>query len=253
MGRESRDVLAEKAHGARRRRKVAGHAIEQRRLAGAVRSEHGAPLARPHRQRDSVSAASAPNSGVTPRNSRALPVPTADSRWATYPCAAPCRWPRRRPATGAPAPPEADDAVGREEARSPGSRARSEAEPVAVEPDRDSKSSAKVRRITKINAPMNAPIGAPRPRPPRSSGYRWRPRRRRARRDCPFSPDEQHAAESRRRKPRRRRRRSMGVDVEAERGHPARIVAHALQGEAEGRAREVDDGRVGQRGHAQER
>src|SRR4029077_2974929 len=32
--------------------KIAGHAVEQRRLAGAVRAEHGAPLTRPHRKRD---------------------------------------------------------------------------------------------------------------------------------------------------------------------------------------------------------
>ncbi len=45
-------VLAEEAHGAGRRRKIAGHAIEQRRLAGAVRSEHGAALAGTDVQRD---------------------------------------------------------------------------------------------------------------------------------------------------------------------------------------------------------
>ena len=45
-------VLAEKTHRSRRRRKIAGHAIEQRRFAGTVRSEHGAPLARPHAERD---------------------------------------------------------------------------------------------------------------------------------------------------------------------------------------------------------
>ena len=50
--RQCGHVLAEETHRARRRRKIAGHAIEQRRLAGAIRSEHGAPLAGTHAERD---------------------------------------------------------------------------------------------------------------------------------------------------------------------------------------------------------
>src|SRR5262249_1222898 len=52
MRRQCRYVLAEEADGTRSRRKIAGHAVKQRRLAGAVRTEHGAPLARAHTQRD---------------------------------------------------------------------------------------------------------------------------------------------------------------------------------------------------------
>ena len=50
--REVRHVLAEEADGAGGRGEIAGDAVEQRGLAGAVRAEHGAPLARAHRQRD---------------------------------------------------------------------------------------------------------------------------------------------------------------------------------------------------------
>ena len=52
IGREEGDVFAEKADCSRGRRKVAGDAVEQRRLAGAVRTEDSAPLARPDRERD---------------------------------------------------------------------------------------------------------------------------------------------------------------------------------------------------------
>ena len=48
VGREVRDVLAEEADGAGGRREIAGDAVEQRGLAGAVRAEHGAPLAGAH-------------------------------------------------------------------------------------------------------------------------------------------------------------------------------------------------------------
>ena len=50
--REVRHVLAEEADRPGGRREVAGDAVEQRGLAGAVRAEHRAPLARPHGERD---------------------------------------------------------------------------------------------------------------------------------------------------------------------------------------------------------
>ena len=40
----------------------------------------------------------------------------------------------------------------------------------------------------------------------------------------------------------------MGGDVETQRRHAPRVVAHALQREPEGRARDIDDRAVGQRG-----
>src|SRR5947209_17964695 len=57
----------------------------------------------------SVSAASAPNSRVTPRSSSAAPAPTEDSRWATLSTGAP----PIRPAP--PTLPQADHAVRRPE------------------------------------------------------------------------------------------------------------------------------------------
>ena len=49
VGRKVGDVLAEEADGAGGRREIAGDAVEQRGLARAVRAEHRAPLAGPHR------------------------------------------------------------------------------------------------------------------------------------------------------------------------------------------------------------
>src|SRR6478752_10719432 len=43
----------------------------------------------------------------------------------------------------------------------------------------------------------------------------------------------------------------MRVDIEAERGHASRIVAHTLQREAERGARDVLNGEIAQRGRAE--
>src|SRR5277367_2899027 len=82
----------------------------------------------------SVSAASAPNSRVTPRSSSALPAPTAERRCATLSMAAgtPGRIDGARPAT-APALPKPDHAVGREEHDSEEADSDQHPEPVAVE------------------------------------------------------------------------------------------------------------------------
>src|ERR1700755_1408408 len=63
----------------------------------------------------SVSAASAPNSRVTPRNSRAAPVPTAERRRATLSMAVPPARLARPAAAAAPTLPQPDDAVRREQ------------------------------------------------------------------------------------------------------------------------------------------
>src|ERR1700677_4289340 len=52
IGRKERHVFAEEANRSRGRGKVAGDAVEQRRLAGAVRTEDSAPLAGPNGERD---------------------------------------------------------------------------------------------------------------------------------------------------------------------------------------------------------
>ncbi len=88
----------------------------------------------------SVSAASAPNSRVTPRSSSALRrQPTAERRWrdaihgrGLRPAAA-----ARRRRARAPALPQADDAVRREQHDGEEAEADQQAEAIAVEPDRD--------------------------------------------------------------------------------------------------------------------
>src|ERR1700742_2905124 len=90
----------------------------------------------------SVSAASAPNSRVTPRSSSAAPAPTAERRWATLSMA--CSMPnsstasaRAAPRALPPALPQADDAVRREEHDGEEAEPDQQAEAVAVEPDLD--------------------------------------------------------------------------------------------------------------------
>src|SRR5690242_5281368 len=63
----------------------------------------------------SVSAASAPNSRVTPRNSSAAPAPTVDRRCATLSMTVTARPRLVRSVPSLPALPETDDAVRREQ------------------------------------------------------------------------------------------------------------------------------------------
>src|SRR6478735_2910276 len=64
----------------------------------------------------SVNAASAPNSRVTPRSSRAAPAPTAERRWATLSMAvSSTRTARLRTLALTPALPQADHAIRRPE------------------------------------------------------------------------------------------------------------------------------------------
>ena len=85
----------------------------------------------------SVSAASAPNSRVTPRSSKAAPAPTEDRRCATLSMAAASCAALRRLAAAPPALPKADHAVRRPEHDDQEPEADQQAEAVAVEPDRD--------------------------------------------------------------------------------------------------------------------
>src|SRR5438552_1390757 len=84
----------------------------------------------------SVSAASAPNSRVTPRNSSAAPVPTVERRCATLSMTVSARRDLLRPAPALPSLPESDDAVRREQHDDKEAEADQQAEAVAVEPDR---------------------------------------------------------------------------------------------------------------------
>src|SRR3954470_12161555 len=86
----------------------------------------------------SVSAASAPNSRVTPRSSSAAPAPTADRRCATLSMAAPsARVVGFATLALAPAFPQADHAVRRPEHDGQEAEADQQSETVAVEPDPD--------------------------------------------------------------------------------------------------------------------
>src|ERR1700740_198927 len=85
----------------------------------------------------SVSAASAPNSRVTPRSSRAAPAPTTDSRCATLSMAASARTLRPGSLMPPPAFPEADHAVGRPEHDGEEAEPDQQSEAVAVEPELD--------------------------------------------------------------------------------------------------------------------
>src|SRR5947199_838919 len=85
----------------------------------------------------SVSAASAPNSRVTPRSSSAAPAPTADRRCATLSMAASIRAGRGGRGAAAPAFPEPDHAVGGPEHDRKEAEPDQQAEAVAVEPELD--------------------------------------------------------------------------------------------------------------------
>ena len=99
-----------------------------------------------------------------------------------------------------------------------------------------------------MSAPMNGPIGRPRPpttaitRMSMTGGMPAVPGD-----DLRVLPDQQDAADRRDHAREGVGRDAMGGDVEAERGHAPRIVAHALQRQAERRARHVDDRQIGQR------
>src|SRR5258708_54229 len=84
----------------------------------------------------SVSAASAPNSRVTPRSSSAAPAPTTERRCATLSMALSVRL-HLSFAPAAPALPKPYDAVGGEQHDDQKAEADQQAEAIAVEPDRD--------------------------------------------------------------------------------------------------------------------
>src|SRR5712672_932538 len=87
----------------------------------------------------SVSAASAPKSRVTPRNSSAAPAPTTKSRCATLSMAVSAWLRLSLLAAAAPALPKPDDAVRGEQHDDQKAQTNQQAEAIAVEPDRDQK------------------------------------------------------------------------------------------------------------------
>src|SRR6185312_2157246 len=110
----------------------------------------------------SVSAASAPNSRVTPRSSRAAPAPTAERRCATLSMAAPsARTVRLLTLTLTPALPQSDDAVRRPEHDGEEAQSDQQAEAIAVEPDLDQEIE---REGAQEDKDQRADIGTDRPR-----------------------------------------------------------------------------------------
>src|SRR6202035_2239350 len=197
----------------------------------------------------SVSAASAPNIRVTPRNSSAAPAPTVERRCATLSMAISAWLRRSHFVPVAPAFPEPDDAVRGKQHDDQEAQADQQTETIAVKPDR-------YQKIQREGAQQDKDQGADErtdrtgdaaddgddenvDRPLDSD---------RARRDLPIVPDLQNAAEPGQERGERIGGDTVRIDVEPERRHAARIVAYALQGQTERRARQIADRAVAKRG-----
>src|SRR4051794_36174413 len=174
----------------------------------------------------SVNAASAPNSRVTPRNSSAAPAPTVERRCATLSMAIPGRG-RRPRRSAAPALPKPDDAIRREEHDDQKAKTDQQAEAIAIQPDRD-------EEIEREGAQQDEDQGTDectdrtgnaaddgddenvdRPLYPNRPG-----------RNLAVVPDLQNAGERGDEGSKCIGRDAVGVDVEPERRHAARVVTH---------------------------
>src|SRR6266403_3618754 len=200
----------------------------------------------------SVSAASAPNIRVTPRSSSAAPAPTANRRCAVLSMAVSIRPGRGAGAAAAPLLPEPDHTVRRPEHDGEEAKADQKPEAIAVEPEFDKEVE---RKGAQHDEDESADEGADRPRDAADYGDNQDvdtgSDADRAGRDLPVVPDLQDAPKACHERCECIGRHPMRVDVEAERGHAPGIVAHALQREAERRAREILDCEIAQRGCAE--
>src|SRR3984893_9100524 len=191
----------------------------------------------------SVRAASAPNNRVTPRNSSAAPAPTVERRCATLSMAviSACRL-RFRLAPAAPPLPKSDHSIRREQHDDKKAQADQQAESIAVESDRNQKIQCEGAQQDKD---QGADEWADRARDAADDGDDENVDRPldtdRTRRDLAIVPDLQDAGECGQKGGERIGGDAVRVDVEPQRRHAARIVAHALQGQAERRAREIAD------------
>src|SRR6266850_607166 len=201
----------------------------------------------------SVNAASAPNSRVTPRSSSAAPEPTAEKRCVTLSMTvASARAFVGSGCVAAPPLPEPDHAIRRPEHDGEESEADQQPEAIAVEPELDQEIE---REGAQDDEDESADEGANGTGDAADHGddqdIDAGPDTDRAGRDLPVVPDLQHAAERG-----DEGREGVGcdavrVDIEAERRHAARIVPHALQREAERRARDILNGEIAKRRDAQ--
>src|SRR6266581_182423 len=191
----------------------------------------------------SVSAASAPKSRVTPRNSSAAPAPTVERRCATLSMAVvSARLRLSRPGSAAPALPKPDNAVRGEQHDDEEAETNEQPEAIAVEPDRDQKIQ---RERAQQDKNQGADEWTDRTGDAADDGDDENVDRPldadRTRRDLPVVPDLQNAAERSHEGGERIGGDAVRVDVEPKRRHAARIVAHALQSQPERRAREIAD------------
>src|SRR6266545_2349752 len=186
----------------------------------------------------SVSAASAPNSRVTPRSSSAAPAPTAEKRGAALSMTvASARTSVRGRGAAAPPLPESDHAVRRPEYDGEEAEADQQPEAIAVEPELDQQIE---REGAQDDEDEGADEGANRAGDAADHGDNQDidagSDADRAWRDLAVVPDLQHAAERGDKGREGVGRNAVRVDIEAERRHAAGIVPHALQREAERRA-----------------
>src|SRR6266478_1709754 len=182
----------------------------------------------------SVSAASAPNSRVTPRSSSAAPAPTAEKRCAALSMAVASAWALvdgRHAA--APSFPEPDHAVRRPEHDGEEAEADQQPEAIAVEPELDQEIE---REGAQDDEDEGADEGANGAGDAADHGddqdVDAGADADRAGRDLPVVPDLQHAAEAGDKGGEGIGCDAMRIGVEAKRRHAAGIVAHALQREA---------------------
>src|ERR1700681_1008823 len=190
----------------------------------------------------SISAASAPNIRVTPRNSSAAPAPTVERRWATLSMAISAWLRRSHFVPVAPAFPEPDDAVRGKQHDDQEAQADQQTETIAVEPDRHQKIQ---RKGAQQDKDQGADERTDRTGDAADDGDDENVDRpldsNRTRRDLPVVPDLQNAAERSHEGGERIGGDAVRVDVEPERRHAAGIVAHALQSQPKRRAREIAD------------
>src|SRR6266480_4188502 len=197
----------------------------------------------------SVSAASAPNSRVTPRSSSAASAPTAERRWATLSMAATfARANFGRCIAAAPAFPEADHAIRRPEHDGEESEADQQPEAVAVESELDEeveREGAQHDEDERANERTDRTRDAADDGDDQNVDGAFDPYR--ARGDLAVVPDLQYSTQGGDKGRERVGSDAMRVDIEAERGHAARIVTDPLQCKAERCVRKIFDCEIAER------
>src|SRR5438270_4138788 len=178
----------------------------------------------------SVRAASAPNNRVTPRSSSAASAPTTERRCATLSMARrSLRLHYAGPVAPPPAIPQTDHAVGGPEHDGQETEADQQMEAVTVKPDLHQevqREGAQNDEDERADERTNRSRDAADDSDDQDVDAALDPDR--AGRDLPVVPDLEDSGESGDEGRERVGGDAMGVDIESERGHPARIVSHPL-------------------------